>query len=314
MRRGVWCALQGQKRGGSYRVLGLLEGASLEEVKDRYVELAKRHHPDMGGSEAVMKRLNEAYAAIRKKIRQKVQRKDRNAQHAAWEREHSRHGTCRGEDRDADVDDVNEDDMERVRQWGANWEKMESVNSWLAEERARQDRDADVDDVNEDDMERVRQWGANWEKMESVNSWLAEERARQDAERMRQEREEHRADALDEEHRAAFVAALADWKAKAVAHSRAESALLSNPDTTPSCASWMHAVSAWEASWAAFNVAQDAWGVWKAPEHLRVGDVLGAKDTKNGLWDSEARQWRGEAWATYMLWKRRKQAQRVHPD
>ncbi len=34
---------------GCFRVLGLTSGATLEQVKGRYRELAKRHHPDRGG-------------------------------------------------------------------------------------------------------------------------------------------------------------------------------------------------------------------------------------------------------------------------
>lgn len=43
------------------RILGLDEKCSKDEIVKVYRKLAKRHHPDVGGSEEMMKRLNEAY-------------------------------------------------------------------------------------------------------------------------------------------------------------------------------------------------------------------------------------------------------------
>jgi len=40
-----------EKLRSAIRVFGLGERATLEEIKARYRELAKRHHPDGGGSE-----------------------------------------------------------------------------------------------------------------------------------------------------------------------------------------------------------------------------------------------------------------------
>lgn len=52
-----------------YKVLGLQEGASDDEVKAAYKRLAKKYHPDLNSSpyaEARMKEINEAYNQIMK--------------------------------------------------------------------------------------------------------------------------------------------------------------------------------------------------------------------------------------------------------
>jgi curved DNA-binding protein CbpA len=46
-------------------LLGLGERASLKEIKERYRELARQHHPDAGGEEnQVMQGINAAYALL----------------------------------------------------------------------------------------------------------------------------------------------------------------------------------------------------------------------------------------------------------
>ncbi|MEW6608248.1 MAG: J domain-containing protein [bacterium] len=46
------------------RILGLGEDATISEIKGAYHEKAKELHPDKGGEDEQMKRLNEAYKLI----------------------------------------------------------------------------------------------------------------------------------------------------------------------------------------------------------------------------------------------------------
>jgi len=50
----------------AYRILGLDPSASDEEIKERYRELAKRLHPDAGGTDALFGILQMAYEQIKK--------------------------------------------------------------------------------------------------------------------------------------------------------------------------------------------------------------------------------------------------------
>lgn len=59
---------QGQGAAGlddAYRLMGLRHGASSEEVKKRYREMAHLAHPDQGGTDTEMAELADAYASIR---------------------------------------------------------------------------------------------------------------------------------------------------------------------------------------------------------------------------------------------------------
>lgn len=47
-----------------YHLLGLSPGATAAEIKARYRTLSKRHHPDVGGNQAEMSRINHAYAIL----------------------------------------------------------------------------------------------------------------------------------------------------------------------------------------------------------------------------------------------------------
>ncbi len=54
---------------GHYRYLGLNQGATEAELKERYRTLAFRYHPDKGGDEERMKALNVSYAAVLRAVR-----------------------------------------------------------------------------------------------------------------------------------------------------------------------------------------------------------------------------------------------------
>jgi len=43
-------------------VLGVREQSSKDEIKSAWVRLAKEHHPDRGGSNEMMSKINKAYA------------------------------------------------------------------------------------------------------------------------------------------------------------------------------------------------------------------------------------------------------------
>ena len=47
-------------RGEAYEILGLKEGASKEEILKNHQKLVKKNHPDLGGSDWITKKINEA--------------------------------------------------------------------------------------------------------------------------------------------------------------------------------------------------------------------------------------------------------------
>jgi len=47
-----------------YEVLGVAPTASVADIKRAYREMARRHHPDVGGGDDVMERLNRAWATL----------------------------------------------------------------------------------------------------------------------------------------------------------------------------------------------------------------------------------------------------------
>jgi DnaJ family protein A protein 2 len=48
----------------SYKILGVADGASMQDVKKAYKKLAMMHHPDKGGDEELFKQITEAYQNI----------------------------------------------------------------------------------------------------------------------------------------------------------------------------------------------------------------------------------------------------------
>jgi curved DNA-binding protein CbpA len=65
-----------------YKVFGLERHASAEEIRRSYLKLAKRFHPDTGGTDEHMRLVNEAYAALQGEARRTYDRRY-NAHYAA---------------------------------------------------------------------------------------------------------------------------------------------------------------------------------------------------------------------------------------
>jgi curved DNA-binding protein CbpA len=53
----------------AFTLLGLTISSSIPQVKKRYWQLARTHHPDNGGSVEKMKDVNEAYRLVKEHVR-----------------------------------------------------------------------------------------------------------------------------------------------------------------------------------------------------------------------------------------------------
>lgn len=60
---------QSRQSNGSWAVLWLANGAPPEVIAAAYRALAKIHHPDVGGSEEQMKKINDAHESLTRKRR-----------------------------------------------------------------------------------------------------------------------------------------------------------------------------------------------------------------------------------------------------
>ena len=58
-------AMRERRRSDLYRILGVPPLATAEVVRQRWIEVAKRHHPDVGGDVAVFRHLKQAYDVLR---------------------------------------------------------------------------------------------------------------------------------------------------------------------------------------------------------------------------------------------------------
>ncbi len=56
--------LKSLDRDDPYRLLGCTPADSAERIRERYLKLAREHHPDMGGSAEQMRALNDAYERV----------------------------------------------------------------------------------------------------------------------------------------------------------------------------------------------------------------------------------------------------------
>jgi hypothetical protein len=63
-----------------YDVLGVAVGASRADIHRAYLALARRHHPDAGGDEAAMRKVNQAWAVLSDNAR----RRRYDVEHDLW--------------------------------------------------------------------------------------------------------------------------------------------------------------------------------------------------------------------------------------
>jgi hypothetical protein len=57
--------IEERRRTDLYRILGVPALAPADTIRDRFLDLAKRHHPDVGGDGAIFRRAKEAYEILR---------------------------------------------------------------------------------------------------------------------------------------------------------------------------------------------------------------------------------------------------------
>lgn len=56
--------LRSLDRDDPYRLLGVTPADGAERIRERYLLLARQHHPDLGGSSEQMRALNDAYERV----------------------------------------------------------------------------------------------------------------------------------------------------------------------------------------------------------------------------------------------------------
>jgi len=60
----IWTEMKPMTETNYYKVLGISKDATTSEIKSRYRELVKQHHPDRQGDALVMARINKAYEVL----------------------------------------------------------------------------------------------------------------------------------------------------------------------------------------------------------------------------------------------------------
>jgi len=73
-----------------YKVLGVREGASAEELERAFRDQARKRHPDRGGSEEAMKSLNEAHEVLRNPVTRREYDAERRPRTPSRPRHHSK--------------------------------------------------------------------------------------------------------------------------------------------------------------------------------------------------------------------------------
>jgi curved DNA-binding protein CbpA len=72
--------MRGTQTPDYYHLLGLAPSATGAEIKVRYRALSKQHHPDVGGNQADMSRINHAYAVLSDKFKRAIYDAERRRQ------------------------------------------------------------------------------------------------------------------------------------------------------------------------------------------------------------------------------------------
>lgn len=72
--------MRGATQPDYYHLLGLSPNANSAEIKVRYRALSKQHHPDVGGNQAEMSRINHAYSVLSDKFKRAIYDAERRRQ------------------------------------------------------------------------------------------------------------------------------------------------------------------------------------------------------------------------------------------
>lgn len=117
-----------------YTVLGVAQGASLDQVRAAYRRACKTRHPDMGGSHEAMVELNAAYAFVLGELKRRRQ-SERDDTARTSPREEAHRGTDRP-DTDRDIDE----ELENLRRASEDYEeriRAKRQEAWNAGERVQ---------------------------------------------------------------------------------------------------------------------------------------------------------------------------------
>jgi curved DNA-binding protein CbpA len=72
--------MRGTQTPDYYHLLGLSSSANSAEIKARYRALSKQHHPDVGGNQAEMSRINHAYSVLSDRFKRAIYDAERRRQ------------------------------------------------------------------------------------------------------------------------------------------------------------------------------------------------------------------------------------------
>jgi curved DNA-binding protein CbpA len=107
-------------RAADLAVLELSEGVSPKEIRQRYKRLARRDHPDKGGSKEAFQRLSDAYERL------SWSREDSSGSDSYEDQESARHSSSGDDDQDDFISNCWYHPYYYFfqRRWNAGYEKM----------------------------------------------------------------------------------------------------------------------------------------------------------------------------------------------